>query len=109
MLRHLALAAGLALSLLACARDGKGRIEIAVTQDGFSPDEAIVQVGRPVTLVVTRKVDATCATEIVIEDYGIEKPLPKDQPVEVTFTPTKPGTIRYACAMDMIAGELTAQ
>lgn len=107
MIQRAVLAASLFLA--ACTRDPKGRIEIAVTQDGFSPAEATVKVGQPVTLIVTRKVDATCATEIVIKEYGIERPLPKDQPIEVTFTPTKPGKIRYACAMDMIAGELTAQ
>jgi len=109
MPRHVALTILILLMLSACAKETKGRIEIAVTQDGFTPAEATIKVGEPVTLVVTRKVDTTCATEIVIKDYGINKPLPKDQAVEVTFTPTKPGKIRYACAMDMIAGELTAQ
>ena len=109
MPRHVALTILILLMLSACAKETKGRIEIAVTQDGFTPAEATIKVGQPVTLVVTRKVDTTCATEIVIKDYGINKPLPKDQAVEVTFTPTKPGKIRYACAMDMIAGELTAQ
>ena len=31
------------------------------------------------------------------------------KPVSVTFTPTAPGPIRYACAMDMVAGELVAE
>lgn len=107
MIRQLTLIASLVLA--ACARDAKGRIEIAVTEDGFAPLTATVKVGQPVTLVVTRKVDATCATDIVIKDYDVKMRLPKDQPVEVTFTPTRPGKIRYACAMDMIAGELTAE
>ena len=85
------------------------KIAIAVTADGFVPAQTRVKVGQPVTLVVTRQVDRTCATEIVIKDYQINQPLPKDQPVEVTFTPTQPGSIRYACAMDMIAGELVAE
>lgn len=86
-----------------------GRIEIAVTSDGFVPAQARVKVGQPVTLVVTRKVDVTCALDIVIKEYGIKKALPLNQAVEVTFTPTKPGKIRYSCAMDMLAGELVAE
>jgi plastocyanin domain-containing protein len=85
------------------------RIEVAVTSEGFVPAQTRIKVGEPVTLVVTRKVDRTCVTDIVIKDYGVNKPLPEGQPVEVTFTPTKPGPIRYACAMDMVGGELVAE
>jgi len=85
------------------------RINIAVTSDGFVPSATRIKVGQPVTLVVTRQVERTCATDIVIKDFGVNKPLPQGQPVEVTFTPTKAGPIRYACAMDMVAGELVAE
>jgi plastocyanin domain-containing protein len=85
------------------------RISIAVTSDGFVPSGARVKAGQPVTLVVTRQVERTCATEIVIKEYAVNQPVPQGQPVEVTFTPAKPGPIRYACAMDMIAGELIAE
>ena len=85
------------------------RVVIAVTKDGFVPAEVRVKAGRPVRLVVTRKVDRTCATDIVIRDFGIRKPLPLDKPVEVRLTPRKPGAIRYACAMDMIAGRLIVE
>lgn len=87
----------------------QSRIRIDVTSDGFVASGQRVKVGEPVTLVVTRKVDRTCATDIVIKDYGVQKALPQDQAVEVTFTPTKPGPIRYACAMDMVAGQLVAE
>ena len=39
----------------------------------------------------------------------IRKPLPLGQPVEIVFTPKKAGTLRYACAMDMIAGEIVVE
>lgn len=89
--------------------DSTHPLEIAVTSDGFVPARAKVKVGQPVKLLVTRKVERTCATEIVIKDYGINQPLPLGQRVEVTLTPSKPGPIRYACAMDMIVGELVAE
>ena len=84
-------------------------ISIEVTRDGFVPARASVKAGRPVKLVVTRKVERTCATEIVIKDYGVNQPLPLGTPVEVAFTPGKPGPVRYACGMDMIAGVLTVE
>jgi len=85
------------------------RINVAVTSDGLVPSASRVKVGQSVTLVVTRQVERTCVTHIVIKDYSVNEPLPLGQPVEVTFTPTKAGPIRYACAMDMVAGELVAE
>jgi plastocyanin domain-containing protein len=79
-------------------------IEIAVTSDGFVPANIKVQKGQKVRLVVTRKVERTCATEIVIKDAGINEKLPLNLPVVVEFTPKKAGQLRYACGMDMIAG-----
>jgi plastocyanin domain-containing protein len=93
-------------------RQAKGAaqvVEIAVTGQGFVPAAATVAAGRPVKLVVTRKVERTCATEIVIKDYGVNKPLPLGEAVEVSFTPKKAGPVRYSCGMDMIAGVLTVQ
>jgi Uncharacterized protein conserved in bacteria len=84
-------------------------IEMSVTAEGFVPAEVKVKAGKPLKLVVTRKVERTCATEIVIKDFGINKPLPLNQAVEVDFTPVKPGNIRYACPMDMIAGVIVVE
>jgi plastocyanin domain-containing protein len=84
-------------------------IEMSVTSDGFVPPAAKVKAGQPVRLVITRKTDRTCATDIVIREFHIKKPLPLNRAVEVIFTPTHTGTIRYACAMDMISGTLTVQ
>ena len=85
------------------------RIVITVTKNGFEPASIHLKSGQPVRLVVTRKVERTCATDIVVRDFGIKKPLPLNKPVEVRFTPRKSGNIRYACAMDMIAGSLIVQ
>ncbi len=85
------------------------RVSMAVTADGFIPSQSRVKVGQPVTLVVTREVEHTCATDIVITDFGVSKPLPQEQPVEITFTPTKPGPIHYSCATGMVSGDLVAE
>ncbi len=82
------------------------RVVISVTKNGFEPASVHLKSGQPVRLVVTRTVERTCATDIVVSEFGIKKPLPLNKAVEVRFTPRKAGTIRYACAMDMVAGSL---
>ncbi len=90
-------------------RRAEQRVQIKVTSKGFEPARIQVKAGSPVVLVVTRTTDRTCAKEIVIRDFGVHEPLPLEKPVTVSLTPQKPGKIRYACAMDMIAGTLTVE
>ncbi len=112
-----ALALGLPAAALAQSHDRAARaapkavktVEIAVTSDGFTPANVKVKAGETVKLVVTRKTDRTCAKEIVIRDFGVNQPLPLDKAVTVEITPRKAGSVRYSCAMDMVAGTLTVE
>ena len=87
------------------------RVEVSVTADGFVVGKAAppLKVGTPVTLVVTRTVEKTCATDIVLKEFGLSVPLPLSKPVEVTFVPTQTGKVHFACAMDMLTGDLQVQ
>jgi plastocyanin domain-containing protein len=106
----LAFASGLAVAPASAAEPKNAqKVEIQVTKQGFVPDKVTVKAGAPVALHVTRKVERTCATEIVLKDFGVNQPLPLDKTVTVVVTPKKPGTYRFACGMDMIAGELRVQ
>ncbi len=84
-------------------------VRIEVNKKGFVPAEVKLKAGEPVRLVVTRTVEKTCATEIVIKDFGIDRPLPLGRPVEIAFTPRKTGHSRFACSMDMIHGVLVVE
>jgi plastocyanin domain-containing protein len=85
--------------------DGPRVIPLSVTEKGYEPSPITLKKGEPVKLVVTRKTEQTCATEIVMKDYGINTPLPFNTPVEIAFTPDKTGTLTYGCAMgQMISG-----
>ncbi len=101
--------AGHATTAAATVQQAGQAIELSVTRDGFVPANIQVKKGQPVTLVVTRKTDRTCATEIVIKEMGINQPLPLNKPVVVQFTPVKSGQLRYACGMDMISGVIVVQ
>jgi plastocyanin domain-containing protein len=82
-----------------------GTVDLKVTANGFEPSPVVLKKGQPVTLRVTRTTDDTCATTVVIPDYGIEKKLPLNEPVEIAFTPKKTGELKYGCAMgQMVSG-----
>ncbi len=85
-------------------KDGVRTVAVTVTENGFEPSKIKAKKGEKVRLVVTRKTNRTCATEIVIKDQGINQALPLDKAVTVEFTPAKSGEIRYACGMDHVSG-----
>jgi len=92
------------------AAKGGQTVQMKVTDKGFEPAAVTVKKGEPVTLVITRTTDATCATDIVIDDYGINTKLPLNKAVTVTFTPKTAGDLKYGCAMGkMIGGVLKVQ
>ena len=93
-----------ALPTLAAPPAAGSRVEVKVTSEGWVPGTIPARAGEPLTLVVTRTTDRTCATELVVKDYGINARLPLGTPVTVTFTPRKAGEVKFACGMDMITG-----
>jgi plastocyanin domain-containing protein len=88
---------------------GVRTIELTVTEDGFTPAQVTAKQGETVKLAVTRKVERTCATDIVMKDFGVNQPLPLEKTVVVTVKPEKKGTYRFACAHGHIAGDLVVQ
>ena len=81
-------------------------VRITVGKNGYEPWRVEARAGVPLTLVVTRTTDQTCATELVLPESGIDRKLPLGEPVTITFTPARTGTLRYACAMRMFQGQI---
>jgi plastocyanin domain-containing protein len=110
-LRILAAAALVMLAVGCTSADAarEQRVKITVTQKGFEPAVVTVRAGRPVVLLVTRKTDRTCATELVLKAHGIDEKLPLNQTVEIRFTPERSGTLEYACGMDMYKGKIVVR
>jgi plastocyanin domain-containing protein len=84
-------------------------IKMTVTKKGFQPASVKVKKGQPLHLLITRKTDETCATEIEIQDTKISTDLPLNKEVAVDYTPTTSGEVRYACSMGMISGVLLVE
>lgn len=77
-------------------------VELKVTEDCFVPGNVTLKKDEPVKFVVTRTTDATCATELLISGTDIKAELPLNKPVEIAWTPTKAGQVKFGCAMDMM-------
>lgn len=86
------------------------KVSITITEKGYEPPRVALRKGEPVELVVTRVTDATCATELILEEAGLDLKLPLNEAVTARFTPEKTGELRYGCAMGkMIAGVFAVQ
>lgn len=82
-------------------------VEVFVT--GYKPDRVTGEVGKPLTITFIRRDEEGCGQEIMFPALSIKKPLPLNEPVEVTITPEKPGEIRFTCGMDMYRGTVVVK
>jgi plastocyanin len=81
---------------------------VEVTDKGFEPSSLKLKAGAPAKVTFVRKTDETCAKEVVIKEYNINRKLPLNEPVTVEITPRK-GEFAFACGMDMIKGKLIVE
>ena len=97
-----------------CAKNKKPsgqEVQITVTEKGFEPARSVIKKGEPVTLIVERKTDQTCAKEIVLQGLNIRKDLPLNQAVRIGPLPADVigDSLSYACGMDMYTGVIIAE
>ncbi len=85
---------------------GVQSIEIVVSENGFEPSTIKLKRDIPARLTFVRKVEETCATEVVIADFGITRDLPLNKSVVIEFTPNKTGEFSFVCDMKMLGGKI---
>ena len=102
----ISLTAGTASSV---AKPRLQRAKIEIGPKGFQPTNIKLRRGVLARVTFVRTTDATCAKEIVLPDFNIRRALPLNQPVVITFTPTKRGPLTFACGMNMMRGQLIVQ
>lgn len=81
-------------------------IEVAVTNDGFSPSTIEAKTGEAITLRFNRTTKSDCLKAISIPEYKISKDLPMNTPVDVTLKPDKEGKVVFQCWMAMVKGTI---
>jgi thiol-disulfide isomerase/thioredoxin len=82
------------------------RATILVDAEGYRPTNVVLRRGIPARLTFIRKAAEGCGTEIVIPGFGINRPLPLNVSVVVSFTPNRSGRFKLTCGMDMFRGSL---
>ncbi len=90
----------------AMAKEKSQTVTVSVTENGFEPSSLDVKPGIPVVLKVTRKTDATCATEIKVPSKKIKKALPLNKEVALNLGKLEKGEIKFTCGMDMVSGNI---
>ncbi|HET6567492.1 MAG TPA: cupredoxin domain-containing protein [Rhodothermales bacterium] len=90
--------------------DGVQVVNIKVSEAGYQPTRILLKEGVPARLVFHRTVDAECAEQVQIPEFGIEKTdLPLNQDVAIEFTPRETGTFQFVCGMKMLKGTLVVK
>jgi len=100
------------LALTGCGAGQKlapGEVAIDVTDEGFVPATVTIPKGKPATLVFTRKIEETCAKEVIFTASGEKHELPLKQQVRVTLPAERPDMLDYACGMNMLNGKVVSE
>src|SRR5215470_17451967 len=79
----------ISISAATVRQDGAQTATVEITEKGFEPSSLKLKAGAPAKVTFVRKTDATCAKEVVIKEYKIERKLPLNEPVTIEFTPRK--------------------
>jgi plastocyanin domain-containing protein len=93
-----------ARAVVAPATSATRLVRLQVTRQGFEPKHIAVRTGEVVTLELTRRVERTCVTSVVVSLDGearIERELPLDEPVALTLRFEAPGELGMSCPMNM--------
>ncbi len=92
------------------ATGASGVQEVAVTvKGGYTPDVIVVKAGQPVRLRFTRQESSSCSEMVLFPDFNQSAKLPEGEPVNVEFTPDKPGEYGFQCQMGMLRGKLIVE
>ncbi len=80
-----------------------------IVKGGYTPDVIVVKAGLPVRLRFIRQETSPCSEMVMLADFGKSATLPPGQPVDVEFTPDKPGEYDFTCQMRMLRGKLIVE
>lgn len=82
---------------------------VTINEYGYSRTSIVLRRGVLTRITFLRQTDSTCAKEIVIPAYGVNRALPLNTAVTVNFTPKRSGEFAFTCGMNMHRGKLIVQ
>lgn len=88
------------------ARPASQSVRVEITKLGYEPASITLKRGVPARITFLRTTDSTCAKEVVFADFGVNRPLPLNEEVLITFTPSRSGEFAFTCGMNMHRGKL---
>ena len=80
-----------------------------VVKGGYSPDVIRVRAGVPLRLRFDRQESGDCTARVVFADFQLARALPANATTVVELTPAAPGSIGFACGMNMVHGTLIVE
>jgi plastocyanin domain-containing protein len=95
-----------ARSATGVANGATAEAKISVTQEGFTPSTVVLRRGVASRITFVRNIADTCATEIVVQELGINVALPLNEPVSVEVTPRSAGQYDYGCGDGVFHGTI---
>ncbi|MFZ2491865.1 MAG: cupredoxin domain-containing protein [Thermoanaerobaculia bacterium] len=81
-------------------------IDIKISGGDYIPNVVKVKKGEKVRLNFIRDNKPTCGDIVVIPALKIKKAIPVNQPTAIDIQPTKAGTMKITCGMDMFDGKI---
>lgn len=82
-------------------------VVLGIKNYNYYPNTVTVKSGKPVRISLDSTVSG-CYRSFTIKSLGIAKNLPTPEDY-IEFTPTKPGTYKFACSMGMGTGNLIVE
>jgi len=93
----------------AVMKDGYQEVEMAIANSAYSPNVIVARQGVPLKIKVHAAESAGCASDIIFPDFNIRKIVPAGTSAVIELTPSKAGTFKFHCSMDMARGKLIVQ
>lgn len=92
-------------------QSGQRRVEIVVSNQGFSPARIVGRPGEGLALTVRYDKSAgECGRQIVFPSQNIKKTLSDTEPVEIALRlPPEKGEVTFTCGMNMLRGAIVVE
>lgn len=85
------------------------KVVVNAKNHGYKPETITFKQGKPAQLKFISSDSMSCMNEVVFKDLGIDEKLDGKKEVIVNIPTDKPGTINYACGMDMFHGKVVVK